>query len=207
MMNKIENNSVIKRDFKVSNLIKKIAKANGAIAIASLALFLGACDTTNDTIGTVEPIEQTPGATATGDTTTEVPPTTGTTTEVPETTGTTGTTGAAVPDSTDNIPESAGLPNAELVGENVTVSTKVTEIVGPKAFIAYDKESLRGQPILVVSNQDAPPVGTNVEVSGVIGTFDAALVKKDYDWDASPEIVQTYVNKPYLAAKAIEKVD
>ncbi|MGB3650530.1 MAG: hypothetical protein WBA41_04865 [Rivularia sp. (in: cyanobacteria)] len=196
MMNRIENNSVIKRDSKVGNLIKKIAKANGAIAIASLALFLGACDTTSDKIGTVEPIEQAPGATATGDTTTEVPPTTDTTIGNP-----------ALPDSTDNIPPSAGLPNAELVGENVTVSTKVTEIVGPKAFIAYDKESLRGQPILVVSNEDAPPVGTNVEVSGVIGTFDAAVVKKDYGWDATPEIVNLYVNKPYLAAKAMEKVD
>jgi hypothetical protein len=197
MMNRLKTNSeTLKRDFQIGNLIKKIVKINGAIAIASLALFLGACDT-NDTIGTVEPTEQAPGATTTGDTTTEVPPTTGTTT----------TGNPALPDSTDNIPPSAGLPNAELVGENVTVSTKVKEIVGPKAFIAYDKESLRGQPILVVSNQNAPAVGTNVEVSGVIGTFDAAVVKKDYGWDVTPEIVNLYVNKPYLAAKAIEKVD
>ena len=198
-MSRLTNNSVTaKKGFKMGNLIKKIGKTNGAIAIAFLALVLPACDTTNDTIGEVEPTEQAPGATATGDTAT---------TEVPGTTGTTGTTGAAVPDSTDSIPESAGLPNAELVGENVTVSTKVTEIVGPKAFIAYDKESLRGQPILVVSDQDAPPVGTNVEVSGVIGTFDAAVIKRDYDQDFAPDIVKVYENKPYLAAKAMEKVD
>jgi hypothetical protein len=191
MMNRLKDNSDnLKRDFQVGNLIKKIAKANGAIAIASLALFVGACDTTNDTIGTVEPVEDTPGATATGTVETGTPP-----------------RGDNVPDATDNIPESAGLPNAELVGENVTVSTKVTEIVGPKAFVAYDKESLRGQPILVVSDQDAPPVGTNVEVSGVIGTFDAAVIKRDYDLDFNPDIVQLYTNKPYLAAKAIEKVD
>lgn len=191
-MSRLTNNSVaVKKGFKVGNLIKKIGKTNGAIAIAFLALFVGACDTTNDTIGTVESTD-TPGATATGDTTTtaNVPP-----------------RGDNVPDATDNIPASAGLPNAELVGENVTVSTKVTEIVGPKAFVAYDKESLRGQPILVVTDQPVPPVGTNVEVSGVIGTFDAALIERDYDWDVGDDIVKVYNNKPYLAAKAMEKVD
>ncbi|MEA5598756.1 hypothetical protein [Rivularia sp. UHCC 0363] len=199
MMNRLTDNSEIaKRDFKTNNLIKKIAKANGAIALGFLALVFTGCDT-NDKIGTVESTEQTPGATTTGDTTTD--------TITPGITTTPGATGAALPDSTDNIPPSAGLPNAELVGENVTVSTKVTEVVGPKAFIAYDKESLRGQPILVVSNQDAPPVGTNVEVSGVIGTFDAALIKKDYGLDFTPDVVKLYTNKPYLAAKAIEKVD
>lgn len=192
-MNRFTNNSVVAKDgFKIGNLIKKIGKTNGAIAIAFLALVLPACDTTNDTIGEVEPTEQAPGATNTGDTAT---------TEVP------GTTGAAVPDATDSIPESAGLPNAELIGETVTVSTKVKEIVGPKAFIVYDKESLRGQEILVVSNEDAPAVGTNIEVTGDIATFDAAVIKRDYDLDFAPDLVQLYTNKPYLAAKAMEKVD
>lgn len=199
MMNKIENNSVtLKRDFRIGNLIKKIAKTNGAIAIALFALVLPACDT-NDQIGTVESTEQSPGATTTGTTITETPE--ATTTETPA------VTGAASPDATDNTPESAGLPNAELVGETVTVSTKVKEIVGPKAFVVNDKESLRGEDVLVVSSQDAPPVGTNIEVTGVIGTFDAAVIKKDYDLDFDPDIVKVYTNKPYLAAKAIEKVD
>lgn len=199
MMNKIENNSVtLKRDFRIGNLIKKIAKTNGAITIALFALVLPACDT-NDQIGTVESTEQSPGATTTGTTITETPE--ATTTETPA------VTGAASPDATDNTPESAGLPNAELVGETVTVSTKVKEIVGPKAFIVNDKESLRGQDVLVVSSQDAPAVGTNIEVTGEIGTFDAAVIKKDYDLDFDPDIVKVYTNKPYLAAKAIEKVD
>ncbi|MGB3638720.1 MAG: hypothetical protein WBA39_14275 [Rivularia sp. (in: cyanobacteria)] len=190
-MSRLKNNSVTaKKGLKIGNLLKRIGKTNGAIAIAFLALFVGACDTTNDTIGTVEPVEDTPGATATGTVETGTPP-----------------RGDNVPDATDNIPASAGLPNAELVGENVTVSTKITEIVGPKAFVAYDKESLRGQPILVVTDQPVPPVGTNVEVSGVIGTFDAAVIKRDYDLDFAPDIVKVYENKPYLAAKAMEKVD
>ncbi len=194
-MSRLENNSMTaKKGLKIGNLLKRIGKTNGAIAIASLALFLGACDT-NDTIGEVEPTEQAPGATNTGDTAT---------TQVP---GTAGTTDAAVPDATDGIPTSAGLPNAELVGETVTVSTKVKEIVGPKAFIVYDKESLRGQDVLVVSSEDAPAVGTNIEVTGDIKNFDAAVIKEDYGWDVTPEIANVYVNKPYLAAKAMEKVD
>ncbi len=192
-MSRLKNNSVTaKKGLQIGNLLKRIGKTNGAIAIASLALFLGACDT-NDTIGEVEPTEQAPGATNTGDTaTTQVPPV---------------TTGAAEPDMQDNTPEGAALPNAELVGETVTVSTKVKEIVGPKAFIVTDKESLRGQDVLVVSSQDAPAVGTNIEVTGDIKTFDAAAVKQDYGWDVTPEIANVYVNKPYLAAKAMEKVD
>lgn len=190
-MNRLTNNKVAaKEGFKVGNLIKKIGKTNGAIAIAFLALVLPACDT-NDNIGEVKPLEESTEATNTGDTTSQVP----------------GTTGAAVPDATDGIPESAGLPNAELIGETVTVSTKVKEIVGPKAFIAYDKESLRGQEILVVSDKEAPPVGTNIEVTGDIKTFDAAVIKRDYDLDFNPDIVKLYTSKPYLAAKAMEKVD
>lgn len=192
-MSRLKNNSVTaKKGLNIGNLIKKIGKTNGAIAIAFLALVLPACDA-NDKIGEVEPIEQTGAATNTGDTaSTQVPP---------------ATTGAAVPDATDGVPASAGLPNAELIGETVTVSTKVKEIVGPKAFIVYDKESLRGQDVLVVSSEDAPPVGTNIELTGVIGTFDAAVIKKDYGFDFTPDLVQLYTNKPYLAAKAMEKVD
>ncbi len=191
-MSRLKNNSVTaKKGLNIGNLIKKIGKTNGAIAIAFLALVLPACDT-NDKIGEVEPVEQ-PGATNTGDTaTTQVPP---------------DTTGAGEPDMQVNTPEGAALPNAELIGETVTVSTKVKEIVGPKAFIVYDKESLRGQDVLVVSSQDAPPVGTNIEVTGVIENFDAAVIKKDYGFDFTPDLVQLYTNKPYLAAKAMEKVD
>lgn len=194
-MSRLTNNNVTaKKGFKIGNLIKKLGKTNSAIAIAFLALVLPACDA-SDNIGTVEPTEQAPGATNTGDTTT---------TEVPGTAATTGTPGA---DATDSKGEVAGSSVEQLVGETVTVSTKVKEIVGPKAFIVYDKESLRGEKVLVVSNQDAPPVGTNIEVTGDIATFDAAAIKRDFDFDFEPDLVKVYDNKPYLAAKAMEKVD
>ncbi|MBE9214978.1 NfeD family protein [Plectonema cf. radiosum LEGE 06105] len=200
MIDRLDNNRVTsKKRYNMSDLIQKMKKVNSAIAIALFALVFTGCDA-NDQIGTVESTEQTPGAAITGDTTIQTPiPTTDA--NIPQ------TTGAASPDATDNIPASAALPAAELIGETVTVSTKVTEIVGPKAFVAYDKESLRGQPILVVSDQDAPAVGTNIEVTGVVGSFDAAVIKRDYDLDFNPDIVKVYENQPYLAAKAIEKVD
>lgn len=196
-MSRLKNNYITpKKGFESRNFIKRIAKVNSAIAIAFFALVLTGCEG-NETIGTVESTEEaaegTSQATNTGDTNT-----------LP---GNTGAATPTVPDAKDSIPESAAIPNAELVGETVTVSTKVKEIVGPKAFIAYDKESLRGQDVLVVSNQDAPPVGTNMEITGVIGMFDAALIKKDYGFDLTPEVVRVYTNRPYLAAKAMEKVD
>lgn len=196
-MSRLKNNHVtLKKGFKSSNFIKRIAKVNGAIAIAFFALVLTGCEG-SETIGTVESTEEaaegTSQATNTGDTNT-----------LP---GNTGATTPTVPGANVDTPESAGFPNAELIGKTVTVSTKVKEIVGPKAFVVYDIESLRGQDVLVVSNQDAPPVGTNMEITGVINTFDAALIKKDYGFDLTPEVAKVYTNRPYLAAKAMEKVD
>jgi hypothetical protein len=199
-MNRLTNNKVAEANgFRIGNLIKKIGKTNGTIAIAFLALVLGACDT-DDKIGEVKPLGESTEATNTGDTTTA---------QVPGTAATTGTPGAAVPgaDATDSKSKFAGSSLEQLVGETVTVSTKVKEIVGPKAFIVYDKESLRGEKVLVVINQDAPAVGTNIEVTGDIKTFDAAVIKRDYDLDFKPDLVKVYENKPYLAARAMEKVD
>lgn len=191
-MSRIKNSfTASKKFFEAVSFIKKITKVNGAIAIAFFALVLTGCEG-NETIGTVESTEQTSQATNTGDTTTSP--------------GNTGAATSSVPDAKNGTTD-AEFPNSELIGKSVTVSTKVKEIVGPKAFVVYDIESLRGQEVLVVSNQDAPPVGTNIEVTGVMSTFDAASIKKDYGFDLNQEVVQAYTNKPYLAAKAMEKVD
>ncbi|MDY6901320.1 MAG: hypothetical protein SWZ49_25080, partial [Cyanobacteriota bacterium] len=168
-MNRLKDNSITsKKSFKIANFVKKITKVNSAIAIAFFALVLTGCEG-NETIGTVESVEEASQASNTGDTTT-------------------------VPDAKDGTPASAEFPNTELIGKTVTVSTKVKEIIAPKAFVVYDIESLRGQEVLVVSNQDAPAVGTNIEVTGVINTFDAASIKKDYGFDLTPEVVKLYTN-------------
>lgn len=192
-MSRIKNNSLTsKKGLQTTNFIKNFVKVNGAIAIAFFALILPACDA-NDTIGTVESTEQGSEVTNTGDTAT-LPANTEAATP-------------NVPDATSEKPEGAEFPNAELIGKTVTVSTKIKEIISPKAFIVYDIESLRGQEVLVVSNQDAPAVGTNIEVTGVMENFDAAAIKKNYGLDLNQDVVKRYTNKPYLAAKAMEKVD
>ncbi|MEL6461012.1 MAG: hypothetical protein AAFQ91_22695 [Cyanobacteria bacterium J06621_15] len=191
-MNRIKNSfTASKKGFEAGNFIKKITQVNSLIAIAFFALVLTGCEG-SETIGTVESTEQASQATNTGDTTTSP--------------GNTGAATSNVPDAKDGTPD-AEFPNSELIGKTVTVSTKVKEIVGPKAFVVYDVESLRGQEVLVVSNQDAPAVGTNIELTGVMNTFNAASIKKDYGLDLNPEVVKAYANKPYLAAQAMEKVD
>lgn len=50
-------------------------------------------------------------------------------------------------------------PLTELVGQTVTVSTKVQREISPNLFAVYDKESLRGQTVLVTSKDKAPPIG------------------------------------------------
>jgi len=87
------------------------------------------------------------------------------------------------------------------------VSTKVQRVIAPNIFTVYDKESLRGQEVVVVSKEKAPPVGTNIELTGVVRNFVVAEVNKDYGLNVSPDLVTQYVNKPYVAAKAVEKVD
>jgi hypothetical protein len=171
--------------------IKTASSMKGAITLAFLTLIISACEerrvveplqspVTNQ-VETAEPIDETPQVTAQP-------------TAQP-------TTAPAAP-----APE-AGLPNADLLGENITVSTKVQTVLAPNVFTVYDKESLRGQVVLVVSQQQAPEVGTNIELTGVVRNFVLVDVNREYGLNISPDLVTNYVNKPYIAAAAIEKVD
>ena len=74
----------------------------------------------------------------------------------------------------------AETPNAKLIGETVTVSTKVMRIINPKAFIVQDKESLGGQEVLVVTNSNSPAVavGKNIELTGVMRQLVVVDVEK-----------------------------
>ncbi|NJK52080.1 MAG: hypothetical protein HC936_03325 [Leptolyngbyaceae cyanobacterium SU_3_3] len=105
------------------------------------------------------------------------------------------------------LPSPATNPLTELVGQNVTVSTKVQRVITPNLFTVYDVESLRGQTVLVVSKNQAPAIGTNIELTGVVRDFVVADVEKEYGIDVTPEVGQEFVNKPYVAAAALEKVD
>lgn len=184
-----------------NRLFLAIPKLNAAIAIAFLTSLVSACQNQNEPGAVISPVPEVA-------TTPVVTPTVVvTTTPLVTPTVVVTTTPTVTPTVTVTATPQAGLPNAELIGENVTVSTKVQRVINQNLFTVYDKESLRGQEVLVVSKQKAPPVGTNIELTGVVRNFVVADVNKNYNLNLSPTTVQPYVNKPYIDAKAIEKVD
>jgi hypothetical protein len=202
MINKLTNISFGNfLSLRHNRLFLAIPKLNTAIAIAFFTSLVSACQNQNEPGAVISPVPElaaTPVVTPTVIITT-TPTVTPTVTVTARPTVTPTVTVTATPQ--------AGLPNAELIGENVTVSTKVQRVINQNLFTVYDKESLRGQEVLVVSKQKAPPVGTNIELTGVVRNFVVADVNKNYSLNLSPTIVQPYVNKPYIDAKAIEKVD
>lgn len=103
----------------------------------------------------------------------------------------------------------ADIPNAKLIGENVTVSTKVMRIISPKAFVVQDKESLAGQEVLVVTNYDSPAVavGKNIELTGVVRKLVILDIEKEYGFDIEPGVEAEFKDKPIIIAKGIEAVD
>jgi hypothetical protein len=184
MFNKFTNQPIVQSKYICSGgFIQTLSKPNGAIALTFFALLLTTgCATQKPTV--VAPAGEAPVATPAATPRANLP---------------TGSAPAA--------PTPAALPNAELIGENVTVSTKVQKVIAPNIFTVYDKESLRGQEVLVVSKDPAPAVGTNIELTGIVRAFNVVEIERDYSLDLTPEIETQYASKPYVAAKAIEKVD
>ena len=118
----------------------------------------------------------------------------------------------STPTEQANVPDSAevgeGASNAnDLIGETVTVSTEVTEVISPNIFTIYDLESLRGEEILAITSFPIPDAGTNIEVTGEISELDEAAIKAAYNVELAPEVAEAYAGRPYLAVQAIEAVD
>lgn len=190
MQNRVSNAQVIRHDGDHCNgFIQLLWNSPKAAALALLLIVLPACNNEEqaDSLGTgvvVEPAAET------------VSPET---TSLETTSPTAGATTGAV----------AETPNAKLIGESVTVSTKVMRIISPKAFVVQDKESLGGQEVLVVTNYDSPAVavGKNIELTGVMRQLVVADVEKEYGFDLEPGVEAEFKDKPIIAAKGIEKVD
>lgn len=113
---------------------------------------------------------------------------------------------AAVPDDAEagdgDDPDIAGL-----VGETVTISTKVTEVLSPNLFTAFDEESMRGEEVLIATDLPVPEVGQNIEVTGDVEEMTDTAVQEAYSVEVDPALIQAYVGKPYIAARALEAVD
>ena len=111
---------------------------------------------------------------------------------------------AAVPEDAE---VGSGIDVSELIGETVTVSTKVTEVLSPNLFTVFDEESMRGEEILAVTDLPAPEVGQNIELTGDVMEMDEMAVKEAYNVTLEPDVVEAYTGKPYIAVKALEAVD
>lgn len=95
----------------------------------------------------------------------------------------------------------------DLIGETVTVSTKVTEVLSPNLFTVYDVESLRGEEMLAITDMSIPEPGSNIEVTGEVMEMDEAAVKSAYNVTLAPSVIEAYTGRPYLAVQALEAVD
>lgn len=118
----------------------------------------------------------------------------------------------ATPTEQAAVPEDAEVGNgtseaSELIGETVTISTKVTEVLSPNIFTIYDIESLRGEEILAITDIDVPEAGTNIEVTGEILELDEADIQSAYAVTLDPAVAEAYADRPYLAVQALEAVD
>jgi len=114
---------------------------------------------------------------------------------------------AGVPEDAEVGGDDATADVSDLMGETVTVSTKITEVLSPNLFTVYDIESLRGEEMLAITNIAIPEVGTNVEVTGEIMELDETTIKTAYDVTLEPDVAEAYADRPYLAVKGLEAVD
>lgn len=121
---------------------------------------------------------------------------------------------ADVPVPTDqaDVPETAEVGEGstaaeELVGETVTVSTEITEVLSPNLFTVFDIESLRGEELLAITSLPIPEQGSNVEVTGMIMELDEVDIREAYNVTLEPDVAEAYAGRPYLAVQAIEMVD
>lgn len=120
---------------------------------------------------------------------------------------------ASVDTPTDQaaVPEDAevgsGIDVNELIGETVTVSTKVTEVLSDNLFTVYDVESMRGEEVLAVTDLPIPEVGSNIEITGDVMEMDAAAIDAAYGVALEEDVEEAYAGKPYIAIKGLEAVD
>lgn len=114
---------------------------------------------------------------------------------------------AAVPSDAEVGGANAVDDLGSLIGQTVTISTKVAEVISPNMFTAFDEESMRGEEILILTETATLAVDDNVEVTGEVMTFDEAAINKAYNVTLEPNVVEAYTGKPYIAAKAMEPVD
>lgn len=181
---------MIQKNVKTNGLTQGLWKVKGAIALGFLALLLPAC-------GTPEREATVPSPTA------------------PVTAPDAANAPVTAPDAgTNTSVETVTEDTRKLIGQTVTVSGEVEEIVGAKAFQMEDKKIFNNDKVLVINATPAAvPIteGKDVRVTGVVREFVLAEFEKDYDltWDLDlkQKIEAEYKNKPVIVAQTTQVVE
>lgn len=118
-------------------------------------------------------------------------------------------TGASVGEiQNDQAPaEAAENDVMSFVGQTVTVSAEVNEIIAPDAFTIAGDGFFGGEPLLIVSPPGGPAVqeGSPVQVTGTVRqAFDLPAVEQEFGFDLDDNLFGAYSGEPYIAASNID---
>ena len=101
-------------------------------------------------------------------------------------------------------------------GKTVSVVADVEEVLGPRAFMLDEDDSLEGgvdDDLLALSpkagnlaNIDDQWLDNKVRVTGVVRRFVVADVEREIGWDLDPGVEAKFKDKPVLIATSVERV-
>lgn len=110
-------------------------------------------------------------------------------------------------DKTDvNVKDVANQTN-QLIGQTVTVRSKIVNRVGSSAATISDKQLLQGENILVVNASaspfDLPPKNVEIQVTGEVHKFNLTKTAKDFNLNLPRNSFLKYENRPVIIARSL----
>lgn len=95
-----------------------------------------------------------------------------------------------------------------LIGEEVSIRTEVSELVGESAFLLQDDQFFGGEDILVINASEEPFFlaegdETEVQVTGEVQQLVIADFETEYGFDLDPEVYADYEDRPVIIARSI----
>ena len=97
------------------------------------------------------------------------------------------------------------------VGQNLTISGKVEDLYGPRAF-TIDSGMQEGDLLVIAAEpfdviveeraaSDDKPLGSKVIVGGTVRLFVAGAIEKEVGWDLDPELEERFTNKAVIISR------
>ncbi|WP_199430532.1 hypothetical protein [Qaidamihabitans albus] len=116
-----------------------------------------------------------------------------------------GTAGPETGADVEDITEDDYFADDQYVGEEVTVSANVTEVIDPQSFVLAG-EDYGDDSLLVLSGKDARKVqeGDVVKVTGTVREFDYENYRADYALGAA-DLYTPYDTEEFLVADSVTR--